>query len=143
MRSLRPVLVELGREKHACGLEDLVRAPQLVDLLAKVLDLLALSRGRQIRAQALLCLPLTHVLAQRLRRDAEIGGDVRDRSAGLKHQPGAAIKQLGWVLPRTGHRREAFLSPGTEPWNRGLRQTQPASDRDMSTARHPQPARGP
>jgi hypothetical protein len=63
----------LGRarsRKHRGGLEDLVGPAQLVDLFAQLLDLLALGRGRQIRAQALVSLHLAQPPAQRLRRHA-------------------------------------------------------------------------
>src|SRR5215207_7288686 len=129
MRSLRSVLVELGREKHRGGLEDLVGPAQLVDLFAQLLDLLALGRGRQIRAQALVSLHLAQPPAQRLRRHAEVLGDVRDRATALQDQASAAVEQLRRVLPWTSHGAEDFLSPATEPWNRGLRQTQPGSSR--------------
>src|SRR5215207_4329079 len=127
MRALRSVLVELGREKHRGGLEDLVGPAQLVDLFAQLLDLLALGRGRQIRAQALVSLHLAQPPAQRLRRHAEVLSDVRDRATALQDQASAAVEQLRRVLPWTSHGAEDFLSPGTEPWNRALRQTQPGS----------------
>jgi len=76
--------VELGREKHRRGLEDLVRAPQLIDLTPQPLALLALGRRRQIRAQALIGPRPDAVLAQRLRRHTEIARHVRDRAVALK-----------------------------------------------------------
>jgi len=50
--SPRSVCVELDREIHAGGLQDLVRATQLEHFLAQLLDLLALLAGGQIRPQA-------------------------------------------------------------------------------------------
>src|SRR4051812_20356570 len=88
--------------KHRRRLEDLVRAAQRIDLLAQRLDLLTLGRGRQTRAQALIGLHPADVLAQRLRRHAQVARDVRDRPAALDHNPSAAIKQLRRVLAWTG-----------------------------------------
>ena len=87
--------------KHAGSLQDLVRTAKLEDLFAKRFDLLSLRRRGQIRSQTFVRLDLTHVPPQRLRRDAEIPGDLRDRPTGLEHQPGTALQQLLWVLPGT------------------------------------------
>src|SRR5215204_3266895 len=89
----------LSLRKHRRGLEDLVRAPQLVDLLAQRPDLLALRRRRQVRTQPLIGLQLPHVTPQRLRGNAEIASDLRDRPVALNHHTSAAIKQLRRVLP--------------------------------------------
>jgi hypothetical protein len=55
-------LIELGREKHARRLEDLVGPTQLEHLSPKLLDLLTLGRGPQIRPQPLISLALAHHL---------------------------------------------------------------------------------
>jgi hypothetical protein len=59
---------------------------------------------------------------------------MRDRALRLKHQPRAAFKQLGRLLPPTGHETGDFLSPGTEP------PTQPGAHGRDHAARDPAPA---
>jgi hypothetical protein len=93
-RSLRTVWIELAREKHAGGLQDLIGSAQLGDLTAKGLDLLALLAGQNILAPILVSFCLTDVFAERLRLDAEIPRDVRDRAHRLEHQTHPTVKQL-------------------------------------------------
>jgi hypothetical protein len=51
---------------------------------------------------------------------------MRDRAPRLKHQPRAALKQLGRLLRPTGHETGDFLSPGTEP------RTQPGAHAEIT-----------
>jgi hypothetical protein len=126
MKRLTSVGLRRARSrKHRRGHEDLVRTPQLIDLLAQLLDLLALRGGRQIRPQALIGLDPAHVLAQRLRGHTEITRDVRDRPARLEHHTRAAIKQLRRILASAGH--QPILPQDVSSCPRGLSQTQPGS----------------
>jgi hypothetical protein len=97
------VCVELDREIHAGGLQDLVRATQLEHFLAQLLDLLALLAGGQIRSQPAVGLSLSHALAQHLVTDTEIARDRRDRPTRLKRQTDTTLDQLLWILPGSGH----------------------------------------
>jgi hypothetical protein len=72
------VWIELAREKHAGGLQDLVCSTQLGDLTAKGFDLLTLLTGQDVFAPALISFCLTDVFAERLALDAEIPRDMRD-----------------------------------------------------------------
>jgi hypothetical protein len=83
--------------------------------------------GQQIAAAACVHLGLAHSLPERLGAEAEIAGDVGDRSARLEHRPYAALAQLIGVLPRSCHGPEDSLSSRTTSWDRSLRQTRPAS----------------
>jgi len=74
------VWIELAREKHAGGLQDLVRAAQLRDLTAQGFDLLALLAGQDVFAPALVSFGLPDVFAKRLALDPEILRDMRDRT---------------------------------------------------------------
>jgi hypothetical protein len=51
-------------------------------------------------------LGLARSLAKRLPVDAQIVGDVRDRTSALERRTDAALKQLLWVLPRSRHDAE-------------------------------------
>src|SRR5207302_7852064 len=90
-RSPRSVRVELLGKKHGGRFQDLVRAAQVMHLATQLADLLALLAGQQIGALAAVGLRLAHTLAQRLRVDAQIRSDVRDRPLGLEHEPDAAL----------------------------------------------------
>src|SRR4051812_12585725 len=90
--------------KHRGGLQDFIRAPQLVVLATQPTDLLALGARRQIRSRAAVSLVLTDLLAQRLRMHPEIGRDVRDRPLALQRQADASLDQLIGVLLRAGHK---------------------------------------
>ena len=86
--------IELAREKHRGGLQDLIRTAQLGDLTAKRLDLLTLLAGQDVLAPALISFYLADVFAERLRLDAEIPRDMRDRAPRLEHQTRATVQQL-------------------------------------------------
>src|SRR5271165_3289867 len=120
------VWIELAREKHAGGLQDLVRTAKVRHLTAELFDLLALLDTQHVLASALVSFDLPHVLAQRLVRDAQVSSYVRDRTPGLEHQTRAALQQLLGILPRSWHARRLLPPPG-EPWHRSLRQTQDGS----------------
>src|SRR4051794_28107165 len=53
---------------------------------------------------------------------------MRDRTTGLKRQPGRALAQLVAVLLRGRHTADTVPLPRTKSWLRGVRQTQPASE---------------
>src|ERR1019366_10617082 len=91
-------------KKHRRRLQDLVRAAQLVVLLAQRLDLLALLAAQPLTATRI-DLGLAHPLAQRLRVDPQISSDMRNRPAALKRQPNTAIQQLLWIPDSSWHRR--------------------------------------
>src|SRR4051794_37953613 len=122
-------LVELLGEKHRRRLEDLVRAPELVVLLAQAPDLLALLRREQLRSGAAVGLGAPHALAQRLRVDAQIVGDVRDRPVAFQREAHASRDQLIGILLRTGHGDGASPPARTESSHRSLRETRPCSVR--------------
>src|SRR3954468_11939293 len=103
-------------QNHRGGFEDLIRAPQLIVLAPQLADLLPLARRRQIRPRAVLSLSAAHTLAQHLRTDTEILGDMRDRTPGLQHEPNTPIEQFFWVLSCSGHRRGASPSARTSSW---------------------------
>ena len=86
--------IELAREKHAGGLQDLVCSAQLGDLTAKGFDLLTLLAGQNVFAPALVSFGLTDVFAECLALDAEIPRDMRDWAPGLEHQTRPAVQQL-------------------------------------------------
>ncbi len=86
--------IELAGEKHAGGLQDLVRAAQLRDLTAQGFDLLALLAAQDIFAPALVSFGLPNVFAKRLALDAEVPRDVRDRPTRFEHQTRTAVQQL-------------------------------------------------
>jgi hypothetical protein len=67
-------------KKNRGGLEDLVGAPQLLDLAVERLQPLALVAGEQIGSLALVGFGLADPAAQRLALDAEVLGDLGDRS---------------------------------------------------------------
>jgi hypothetical protein len=52
---------------------------------------------------------------------------MRDRTVAFEHQPRAAVKQLGRVLPRARHQRIVDFLQDRSFRPRGLRQTQPGS----------------
>src|SRR5581483_3987975 len=52
--------------------------------------------------------------------------DVRDRTPALERQPNAAIQQLLWVLPWSGHNAENLLSPGQHPGSKDPAKPGPA-----------------
>ena len=52
---------------------------------------------------------------------AQIGSDMRDRTAALKRQPHAALEQLLGVLPRSRHDSGGSPLPRTASWLRGPR----------------------
>jgi hypothetical protein len=68
---------------------------------------------RQIRPLPGVGLVLAQLLAQRLRMDAEVMGDVRDRSLAFKREPDPALDELGRVFLRSGHRSGGSLSART------------------------------
>ena len=86
--------IELAREKHAGGLQDLVRSTQLRNLFAQRFDLLALLAAQDVFAPALISFGLPDVFTKRLALDAQVPRDVRDRTPGLEHQTRPAIQQL-------------------------------------------------
>ena len=86
--------IELAREKHAGGLQNLVCSAQLGDLTAKGFDLLTLLAGQDVLAPALISFSLADVFAKRLALDAEIPRDMRDRTPGLV--------MPRWLLCRAG-----------------------------------------
>src|SRR6202142_251173 len=114
-------------EKHRGALQNLVRAAQLVVLALEPLDLLTLLRGRQIRPQTLIGLDLAHTLSQRLGRQPDVLGDMRDRPPGLQHEPHTAVDQLLGVLPWTWHRRRISSPEDRTPSFQSLRQIQASS----------------
>jgi hypothetical protein len=85
------VWIELAREKHARGLQDLIGAAQLRNLPAQGFDLLALLAAQHILAPALVSFDLPRVFPQRLRGDPQIPPDMRDRPARLKDEPRRAL----------------------------------------------------
>ena len=89
--------------KHRRGLQDLVRAAQLIVLGAQPADLLPLLRARQIRALAAIGLVLTDPLSQRLRMHPEIRRYLSDRPLRLKRQPDPPLHKLVRELLRSGH----------------------------------------
>src|SRR5665811_175287 len=123
---LRTVWIELAREKHARGLQDLIGPAQLGNLPAQGFDLLALLAAQHVLAPALVRFDLANIFAQRLRRDAEIPANVRDRAPRLQHEPRGALQQLLGVLPHSWHARR-LLPPPDETWHQSLRQTQDGS----------------
>src|ERR1017187_7966409 len=133
MRSLRSVWIELAREKHAGGLQDLVGSAQLRNLPAEGLYLLPLVAAQNVLAPTLIRFYLAHVFAQRLGCDAQVSPNMRDRAPRLEHQPRRALEQLLGILPHSWHDRRLLLPPG-KPWLRSLRQTQDGSER--ARARH-------
>jgi hypothetical protein len=88
------VWIELAREKHAGGLQDLVRSAQLRDLAPQRFDLITLLAAQDVFAPALVSFGLPNVFAERLALDPEILSDVRDRTPGLEHQTRPAVQQL-------------------------------------------------
>jgi hypothetical protein len=93
MKRLTSVGLRRARSRETgWGLQDLVRAPQLVALAAQPADLLALLAGRQVGPQPLVGLGLAHLLAQRLGMDPEVVSDVRDRPLSLQ-----AIRTTRWI----------------------------------------------
>src|SRR4051812_31148442 len=95
--------VELDREKHARGLENLVRLAQLTVLAAQPAQLLQIAARRQITPGAGVGLSPAHPAAQRLRTDVQILGDLRDRPAAVKRRADRALLQLRGVLPSSSH----------------------------------------
>jgi hypothetical protein len=114
------VWIELAREKHAGGLQDLVCATQLRDLFAQRFDLLALLAAQDVFAPALISFGLPNVFAKRLALDPEIPRDMRDRTPRLEHQARTALQQLLGILPELCHGQRLLLPPG-QPWHRSLR----------------------
>ena len=126
--SPRSVLVELLREKHRRGFQDLVRATQLEVLRAQLADLLTLrassadpaARRYRPRPGAPSCA-------------ASRGGCPRSRATCAIGRPLSSASrtprcdQLIGVLLRTGHEIGGSPSSRTRSWIQGLRQTQPAS----------------
>jgi hypothetical protein len=88
------VWIELAREKHAGGLQDLIRTAQLGHLTAQGFDLLALLAAQHVLAPALIGFCLADVFTERLRLDAEVSRDMRDRTPRLEHQTRPAVQQL-------------------------------------------------
>jgi hypothetical protein len=88
------VWIELAREKHAGGLQDLVRAAQLRNLTTQRFDLITLLAAQDVFAPALISFGLPNVFAERLALNPEIPRDVRDRTPRLEHQTRPAIQQL-------------------------------------------------
>src|ERR1017187_9765599 len=134
MRSLRSVWIELAREKHAGGLQDLVGSAQLRNLPAEGLYLLPLVAAQNVLAPTLIRFYLAHVFAQRLGCDAQVSPNMRDRAPRLEHQPRRALEQLLGILPHSWHDRRLLLPPG-KPWLRSLRQTQDGSHRRIARRR--------
>jgi hypothetical protein len=88
------VWIELAREKHAGGLQDLIRAAQLRNLTPQGFDLLTLLAAQDVFAPTLICFGLPDVFTQSLALDPEIPRDVRNRTPRLEHQTRSAIQQL-------------------------------------------------
>src|SRR5215217_2224625 len=124
--SLRSVWVELPGEKQARRLEDLVRAAQLVVLLAQPADLLALRTRQQLRPLTAVGLGLAHLLAQRLRMHAQTPPHVRDRPLSLERDPHRPLHELVGILLRSSH-GSGSLSARTATWLQGLRQIRDGS----------------
>jgi hypothetical protein len=61
---------------------------------------------------------------------------MRDRPAGLEHQPRRTLQQLLGVLPRSCHPRRLSF-PADETAAQSLRQTQPGSTLPTRSARSP------
>jgi hypothetical protein len=98
--------VELGREKRARRLEDLIGTAQLADLAFQLGDALLLNSGHT-GPLAGVDLGLAHPVAQRLAVDAELVGDADDRAglptgllADLEHHPHGTVTKLLGILPR-------------------------------------------
>src|SRR5204862_2114578 len=100
-----PGRVELLREIDGRVLQDRVRPPKLRVLLTQPLQLLALVRLQQITPDAAVGFGLTHPLTQRFLMDAQVLGDVRDRTVRLEVETDRTLTQLIGVLPRSRHRR--------------------------------------
>jgi hypothetical protein len=90
--------VELLREKHAGGLEDLVGLAQLAVLTLQRLQALTLIARQAILAHAGVSFGLAHPQPQRFLVDAQIARDVRDRTLRLEHEPHRALFELVGVL---------------------------------------------
>src|SRR5207249_488958 len=89
-----PGRVELRREIDGGVLQDRVRAAQLEVLLPQPLQLFTLLACQQIAPAAAISLGLPHPVTERLLMDAQILGDMRDRTPRLEHQPDSPLAQL-------------------------------------------------
>src|SRR5206468_3385090 len=122
-----PGRVELLREIHRRVLQDRVRAAQLEILLPQPLQLLTLLARQQITPAAAVSLGLPHPVPQRLLMDAQVLGDMRDRTLRLEHETHSTLTQLIGVLPRSRHRRSiSFHQDGA--WHRSLQDSQGPSN---------------
>src|SRR5204863_8062227 len=74
-------------------------------LLTQPLQLVTLVRLQQIAPDTTVRLGLTHPLPQRLLGDAQVLGDVRNRTVQLEIETDRTLTQLIGVLPRSRHRR--------------------------------------
>src|SRR6266550_1642855 len=107
--SPRPGTVELGREKRARRLEDLIRPAQLTILAFQLDDPLPLGRWHA-GPLATVDLGLVDPVAQGLPVDAQLLGDPSHRPgplagllAQLQHHPHGALAQLRRVSPQGWH----------------------------------------
>jgi hypothetical protein len=80
------------------SLEDITLHPQLGVLPLELLEPCALVDAQAFLLAALDPVPV-HPVAQRPRVDPQISGHLRDRLAGLTHDPDRALTELGVVLP--------------------------------------------
>jgi hypothetical protein len=119
------VSIELACEKHAGGLQDLVRATQLRNLFAQRFDLLVLLAAQDVFAPPLVSFGLPDVFAQCLALDPEI------LATCATGRPDSNIKRVS----RSSNSFEyllachepSLLPPPGKPWPRSLRQTQDGS----------------
>jgi hypothetical protein len=86
--------IELAREKHARGLQNLVRATQLRDLTTQGFDLLTLLARQHVLAPNLISFDLPRLFTKRLAVDAEITRNMHDRTTRLEDQTSATVQQL-------------------------------------------------
>jgi hypothetical protein len=113
--------------KNRGGLEDLVGAPQLLDLAVERLQPLALAAREQVGSPALVGFGLADPAAQRLALDAEVLGDLGDRAVRFKREADASLSQLVGVLLRCWHSRRFSSREDGSSSLRGLREVRPAA----------------
>ncbi|MGW8480035.1 transposase family protein [Streptomyces sp. NPDC055898] len=104
IRRSRAGLVELLREKHRSGFQDLVRPPQLGYFLAKLGELGSLVGGQQIGPGPLVGLGLTDPVPQGFLVDPEVSGHMSDRTSRGLDLTDRSLTQFIGVLPWCRHR---------------------------------------
>jgi hypothetical protein len=87
------VWIELAREKHARGLQDLIRPAQLEVLTAQLADLLTLLDGGHVVTPPLVRFDLAHVLTQRLASDP-VDQQLHELAANADTPPATLASQL-------------------------------------------------